>query len=229
MNQRIINSNKNNQHSTSDLLLHNKINTISAHTNQRLGNGVEIDSDGSEHSQLSAASKLSSNSVLSAQSEFIKGANNRKLSGLTTSDANRQTHVSKNAANTTTTTTTKVPSLTEDPVIFTIDTSTQQQVVKPKVSEKTDGTLSDSALTNPISTIPETLNNKKRRPSMAKALVILGLSKKSNSASNLTLGKRFGFARSEEYGVMPELRNRNLSPSSGDSGAEDKKPRYFHY
>lgn len=64
----------------------------------------------------------------------------------------------------------------------------------------------------------------KRRPSMAKALVILGLSKKSNSASNLTMGKRFGFARSEEYGVMPELRNRNLSPPASDGGAsQDEK------
>lgn len=75
----------------------------------------------------------------------------------------------------------------------------------------------------------------KRRPSMAKALVILGLSKKSNSASNLTMGKRFGFARSEEYGVMPELRNRNLSPpaGSGSGGSADgasqddkNKPKY---
>lgn len=90
-----------------------------------------------------------------------------------------------------------------------------------------DGTQSDSALSNPngMQIPPEGIGNKKRRPSMAKALVILGLSKKSNSATNLTLGKRFGFARSEEYGVMPELRNRNLSPSggSGDSGSNDEK------
>jgi hypothetical protein len=90
-----------------------------------------------------------------------------------------------------------------------------------------DGTLSDSALTNPIGEgAPGAASGKKRRPSMAKALVILGLSKKSNSANNLTYGKRIGFARvSEEYGVTPELRNRNLSPpGSADSGGEQDKP-----
>jgi hypothetical protein len=50
-------------------------------------------------------------------------------------------------------------------------------------NDKKDGTLSDSALTNPLTT---TENNKKRRPSMAKALVILGLSKKSSSTNNIT-------------------------------------------
>lgn len=92
----------------------------------------------------------------------------------------------------------------------------------------TDGTLSDSALSSSMveSGGGPTGANKKRRPSMAKALVILGLSKKSNSASNLTVGKRIGFARvSEEYGVTPELRNRNLSPpGSADSAAADDKP-----
>jgi hypothetical protein len=68
-------------------------------------------------------------------------------------------------------------------------------------------------------------NNKKRRPSMAKALVILGLSKKSNSASNLVHGKRFGFARSEEIGVAPELRNRNLSPPESEEGQKQPKTR----
>lgn len=101
---------------------------------------------------------------------------------------------------------------------------------KNQTSEKrnniNDGTMSDSALTNPMNNFPETAN-KKRRPSMAKALVILGLSKKSNSASNLTGNKRFGFARSEEYGMLPELRNRNLSPSSGDSSVDDKKPKLW--
>lgn len=47
----------------------------------------------------------------------------------------------------------------------------------------TDGTMSDSAVT-----ITEGAPGKKRRPSMAKALVILGLSKKSNSTNNLALG-----------------------------------------
>jgi hypothetical protein len=53
-----------------------------------------------------------------------------------------------------------------------------------KVDSRNDGTLSDSVL----SAQPE--SNKKRRPSMSsKALVILGLSKKTNSTSNLGYGK----------------------------------------
>ena len=118
--------------------------------------------------------------------------------------------------------------LVKNPASKSATTSNKlNQITKLNPSqEKNDGTMSDSALTNPMSSLPETAN-KKRRPSMAKALVILGLSKKSNSASNLTNNKRLGFARSEEYGVMPELRNRNLSPSSGDSSAEDKKPKLW--
>jgi len=74
-----------------------------------------------------------------------------------------------------------------------------------KVDSRNDGTLSDSVL----SSQPE--SGKKRRPSMSsKALVILGLSKKTNSASNLGYGKRYGFQRSEEIGVQPHLRNRSL-------------------
>jgi hypothetical protein len=57
------------------------------------------------------------------------------------------------------------------------------------LNEKNDGTLSDSALSNPMTSMISENANKKRRPSMAKALVILGLSKKSNSASNLAYGK----------------------------------------
>jgi len=53
-----------------------------------------------------------------------------------------------------------------------------------KVDPRNDGALSDSVL----SSQPE--SNKKRRPSMSsKALVILGLSKKTNSTSNLGYGK----------------------------------------
>ncbi len=101
--------------------------------------------------------------------------------------------------------------------------------------KETDGTLSDSALSNPNNP-PEnnTGANKKRRPSMAKALVILGLSKKSSSASNLTLGKRYGFARSEEIGAVPELRNLKLNNSSAGAAVDNSggdmnhpKPRYY--
>jgi hypothetical protein len=50
-----------------------------------------------------------------------------------------------------------------------------------KSDPRNDGTLSDSVLS--------TESTKKRRPSMSsKALVILGLSKKTNSASNLGYG-----------------------------------------
>jgi hypothetical protein len=53
-----------------------------------------------------------------------------------------------------------------------------------KVDPRNDGTLSDSVLSG------QTESNKKRRPSMSsKALVILGLSKKTNSTSNLGYGK----------------------------------------
>lgn len=94
-----------------------------------------------------------------------------------------------------------------------------------KTDPRNDGTLSDSVLTSQGGD-----SNKKRRPSMSsKALVILGLSKKTNSASNLgygryrrgllsaaamiddvCAGKRFGFQRSEEIGVQPHLRSRAL-------------------
>jgi hypothetical protein len=53
-----------------------------------------------------------------------------------------------------------------------------------KPDQRNDGTVSDSGLST------QTELGKKRRPSMSsKALVILGLSKKANSASNLGLGK----------------------------------------
>ena len=52
-----------------------------------------------------------------------------------------------------------------------------------KPDQRQDGALSDSILSSNAD------SSKKRRPSMSsKALVILGLSKKANSASNLGLG-----------------------------------------
>lgn len=223
----------------------------------RLGNGHDMDSDGSEHSQLSNNSKLSSNSVLSGQSEHLKGANKintatKQVSSLTLSDGNRYTTVATNATSTTTTTTLynnnnnnnnlnnntnniansnqTLPGgvdltlnslnpheIMVDPNLSPTQAQIQYQqqllllqqqqphlvankakaaqaaanVTATATAEKTDGTLSDSALTNQISSVPETGGNKKRRPSMAKALVILGLSKKSNSASNLAYGKLY--------------------------------------
>ena len=98
-------------------LLNQRVNNISSpktevapeFTNMIKGSNDAADSDGSEHSQLSNASKISS---LSGQSEFLKGANNlnmngggnKKLSNLTQSDGNRYTTVVTNASTTTTTT-----------------------------------------------------------------------------------------------------------------------------
>ncbi len=74
-----------------------------------------------------------------------------------------------------------------------------------KPEQRNDGTVSDSGLSSHGDV------NRKKRPSIhSKAFVILGLSKKANSASNLGYGKRCGFQRSEEIGVQPHLRNRAL-------------------
>ena len=195
---------------------------VSNNNNNNANNEADSDGGGSENSQLSNASKLSSTSLKSAQSEFNKGAINlsarKGLSGLAQSDANRYTTVATSAANATTTTTTTL-----------MDITTVNSHAAGILTDKIDGTMSDSALSSTNAAVaPDNPANKKRRPSMAKALVILGLSKKSNSASNLAYGKRFGFARSEEYGVTaPELRNRTVSANaSGDSsGNEDKMPK----
>jgi hypothetical protein len=102
------------------------------------------------------------------------------------------------------------------------------QMIGGEKGKTTDGTVSDSGQAD-----GGAAGQKKRRPSMAKALVILGLSKKSNSANNLTMNKRFGFARSEEIGMTPELRNRftnrNRDPSvdeeQKDESSQEPKPR----
>jgi hypothetical protein len=174
----------------------------------------------------------------------------KKISGLTTSDPNRLTTVSTHANNSTTTTTTTVInnassySNLDQMFSFTSSFPTTTDTTATATSTAAGGTTTGAAATTTATGISasstELMNagvggapgagKPKRRPSMAKALVILGLSKKSNSASNLTLGKRFGFARSEEYGVMPELRNRHLSPPAGSAdgtpGGEDKKPKF---
>ena len=104
--------------------------------------------------------------------------------------------------------------------------------VTNKANIRSDGTVSDSILSTQLE------SDKKRRPSMSsKALVILGLSKKTNSASNLgygkyffccemsmesnmiyVIGKRFGFQRSEEIGVQPHLRSRTLQRQTSKEG-----------
>ncbi|CAF0795590.1 unnamed protein product [Brachionus calyciflorus] len=182
----------------------NQPGAIQQTTNNKAINGFEGDSDASENNNFSK--NQNQKSIVDLNN---KGANNFTNSNLI-NDPNQTDTLVKNPASKSATTSNKLNQITK---------------LNPS-QEKNDGTMSDSALTNPMNSLPETAN-KKRRPSMAKALVILGLSKKSNSASNLTNNKRLGFARSEEYGVMPELRNRNLSPSSGDSSAEDKKPKLW--
>ena len=178
----------------------------------------------------------------------------KKISGLTTSDPNRLTTVSTHANNSTTTTTTTVInnassySNLDQMFSFTRSFPTTTDTTATATSTAAGGTTTGAAATTGTATGISASSTElmgagvggapgagkpKRRPSMAKALVILGLSKKSNSASNLTLGKRFGFARSEEYGVMPELRNRHLSPPAGSAdgtpGGEDKKPKFVLY
>lgn len=85
-----------------------------------------------------------------------------------------------------------------------------------KVNPRTDGTISDSAL----STQSEP-GIKRRVSKQSKAFVILGLSKKANSSANLGGGKRSGFQRSEEIGVQPHLRNRALERQTSK---ENEKP-----
>ena len=189
-------------------------------------NGFDLDSDGSEHSQFSYGSKVSSASVLSGQSEMAKASIRKKLGqseggrlGTIASSTQPLNQTSSLAAST--------PTLTnvnnEKPKSSTTQSSLQKSIYANNPTqaffsqfttpiqqqdkeinsstmslpgqntlqgnsaatkkmgsslEKTDGTMSDSALTN--SAMPENAN-KKRRPSMAKALVILGLSKKNQS------------------------------------------------
>ncbi len=86
-------------------------------------------------------------------------------------------------------------------------------------AEKNDGAVSDSS-----SSLTEGgVAGKKRRPSMAKALVILGLSKKSSSTNSLAPGKRLVFPRSEEVGMAPELRNRFTQRGERDPSADEEK------
>ncbi|CAF1216277.1 unnamed protein product [Rotaria sordida] len=185
--------------------------------------GDDVDSDGSE---LSTVSKISSVSMLSTQSERPRTI--RKQGPHTRpNDHHHNFHrndvvqlneeeLRQMAMRTHDTITTIQPIST--PINIKNDSNTQistssstpiDKLINTSVTNKSDlrndGTLSDSIL----STQPE--SNKKRRPSMSsKALVILGLSKKTNSASNLGYGKRFGFQRSEEIGVQPHLRSRTL-------------------
>ncbi|CAF3784330.1 unnamed protein product [Rotaria sordida] len=171
----------------------------------------DVDSDGSE---LSSASKMSSTSMLSTQSE--RPQNIRKYSILTRlndhfhhDDENKLNEEELRQMAMRTYDTLTNPSNTDDkttineidikPISLPIVSNTKTV----KFEQKNDGSVSDSILSS------QTESSKKRRPSMSsKAFVILGLSRKANSSTNI--GKRYGFQRSEEIGVQPHLRSRTL-------------------
>ncbi|UJR36942.1 hypothetical protein I4U23_029651 [Adineta vaga] len=184
----------------------------------------DVDSDGSE---LSSASRLSSISALSTQSERPRHLRKQNLSRRNHEHLYPNDEVQLNDEelrqmampfHDTTTHSHTNPSTTTDlsaatatpppPPPSSSSTTTKTNVSNgksTKAEQRNDGTLSDSALST------QSEPNKKRQPSMSsKALVILGLSKKANSSSNLGGGKRYGFQRSEEVGVQPHLRNRTL-------------------
>ncbi|CAF1429769.1 unnamed protein product [Adineta steineri] len=195
--------------------------------------GDDVDSDGSE---LSTVSKISSVSMLSTQSERPRNArkqvvqtrvndhhhqfhredevqlNEEELRQMAMRTHDTVTTTPITSTTTTTTTTTAgaaTTTTTKDNLVSSSTTATGDKIINiggaNKTDPRNDGTLSDSVLSS------QGEPNKKRRPSMSsKALVILGLSKKANSASNLGYGKRFGFQRSEEIGVQPHLRSRTL-------------------
>ncbi|CAF1657069.1 unnamed protein product, partial [Adineta ricciae] len=190
--------------------------------------GDDVDSDGSE---LSTVSKISSVSMLSTQSERPRnvrktGAHTRlhehhhfhrddevqlneeelRQIAMSTHDTVRQPPPSTTASTAAAAAaiTAAKPDMTASSTPFS--DKLINSAAMSKTDPRNDGTLSDSVLSSQPGE-----SNKKRRPSMSsKALVILGLSKKTNSTSNLGCGKRFGFQRSEEIGVQPHLRSRTL-------------------
>ncbi|CAF0948351.1 unnamed protein product [Adineta ricciae] len=177
----------------------------------------DVDSDGSE---MSFASRQSTTSAVSTQSERHRHLRKQNLQKRSNEQfyqndevqlneeelrqmAMRTHDTSTNSATTTDTSTGKT--IAAAPVLTTTTTANVSNTKTGKGEQRNDGTLSDSALST------QSESNKKRQPSMSsKALVILGLSKKANSSSNLGGGKRYGFQRSEEVGVQPHLRNRTL-------------------
>lgn len=169
--------------------------------NRTTHNTFDFDSDGSEFSTVSNA-----NSILSTQSERLKGAKarfaNEKSNTITGTTAVSTISVSAGSSyqtnniikpsilKTTPTSTTTSTGVTTTTSTTAKTGTTNNPILKKQSasidSDKKDGTLSDSALTNPLN---PAIDNKKRRPSVAKALVILGLSKKSSSACNLSYSK----------------------------------------
>ncbi|CAF4540050.1 unnamed protein product [Rotaria sp. Silwood1] len=167
----------------------------------------DIDSDGSE---LSSVSKFSSTSMLSTQSERPRPIRKHGIHPRINDHFHRDNEVKLNEeelqqmAMRTYDTVTK-PNINDQTTKNETNTKTVSSSIVSnektvKFNQHNDGSISDSILSS------QTESNKKRRPSMSsKALVILGLSKKANSSSNI--GKRYGFQRSEEIGVQPHLRS----------------------
>lgn len=124
----------------------------------------------------------------SAVLEFSSTSNNKETldqqKGSKVNNEERKTSIANNKNTKTHSSTVGSTSITGAP------TTGSKKLLSLIEKDKKDGTLSDSALTNPVTTSSTTeTSNKKRRPSMAKALVILGLSKKSSSANNITYSK----------------------------------------
>jgi hypothetical protein len=138
-------------------------------------NTYDFDSDESEFSTMSK------NSALSTQSEQPKGAKSKFSTNnvIPSAGSNNKVAVLNNKSKISSTAIVE-PS--------TVVAGSLNKVNTMLENDKKDGTMSDSALSSPAAT-NNLLENKKRRPSMAKALVILGLSKKSSSACNLSFSK----------------------------------------
>ncbi|CAF3542722.1 unnamed protein product [Adineta steineri] len=168
----------------------------------------DVDSDGSE---LSSGSRMSSASILSTQSERPRYLRKHNIPKNVNEQFYHSDEIQLNEKELR-----QMAMRTNDTIInSTINNPTAIETSVPstsivngkisKLDQRNDGTVSDSALSSQSET------NKKRQPSMSsKALVILGLSKKANSSSNLGCAKRYGFQRSEEIGVQPHLRSRAL-------------------
>ena len=147
------------------------INRSDATNKQSSMNANDNDSDDSEFSSMR---QNKNNSLLPGdQHKGARSRSNNDVNKIASSNNNNQIHSNNSKVQ--------------------IDSSTPKIAESKKLlatleNDKKDGTLSDSALTTPLATSTNE-SGKKRRPSMAKALVILGLSKKSTSSSNITYCK----------------------------------------
>ncbi|KAL5014871.1 hypothetical protein ScPMuIL_009141 [Solemya velum] len=150
----------------------------------------DVCSDASETSDMSEVSKVSTVSIRSTQSERPR----RKLSEFTSKMESRTTmrkHVPQRGNN---------------------DSQSYDKGFD-KGYDKNDGSISDSALNASVT------EGRKRRPSLSsKVANLVGLSRRSSSASMLTEGKKkTSFQRSEEVGAAGDLRGHMLKQASKES------------